>query len=126
MRAGMESKKILIILSHAFAIWALCGAIMGIGLAVTSEKNALIAHAIGAPLVAAAVSLFYFKKFNYTSPLETAVIFLSFTVFMDIFVVSGLILRSFEMFSSILGTWIPLTLIFLSTFLIGTLVKRGL
>lgn len=126
MIAGMESKKILIILSHAFAIWALCGAIMGPGLAVTSERNALIAHAIGAPLITVVVSFFYFKKFNYTSPLETAAIFLSFTIFMDIFVVSILIQRSFQMFSSFLGTWIPLTLIFLSTFLTGTLVKRGL
>lgn len=126
MIAGMEGKKILIILSHAFAIWALCGAIMGLGLAVTSERNALIAHAIGAPLITVVVSFFYFKKFNYTSPLETAVIFLSFTIFMDIFVVSILIQRSFQMFSSFLGTWIPLTLIFLSTFLTGTLVKRGL
>jgi len=125
MRAGMESKKILIILSHAFAIWALCGAIMGIGLAVTSERNALIAHAIGAPVIAAAVSLFYFKKFNYTSPLKTAVIFLSFTIFMDIFVVSGLIMRNFEMFSSILGTWIPLSLIFFSTFLTGLYIQKS-
>ncbi|MCQ1535400.1 hypothetical protein FTO70_06800 [Methanosarcina sp. KYL-1] len=122
--AGISLKEIITVLGHAFAIWALCGAIMGIGLAVTSERNALIAHAIGAPIIAAAVSLFYFKRFNYTSPLETAVIFLSFAVFMDIFVISGLILGSFEMFSSIPGTWIPLALIFFSTFLTGMYVKK--
>lgn len=117
-------KKYIIILIHSFVIWALCGAIMGIGMAVTSEKNTLIAHAIGVPIITAAVSFIYFKRFNYTSPLETAVIFLSFVIFMDIFVVSLMIMRNFEMFFSVLGTWIPFALIFVSTYLTGRYVRK--
>lgn len=61
----------------------------------------------------------YFKKFNYTNPLQTAIIFVSFVIFMDIFVIALLIEKSFVMFKSILGTWIPFILIILSTYLTG-------
>jgi hypothetical protein len=117
------NRKLGVILLMAFIIWAGCGAIMGIGMKVTSEKNALIAHAVGGPIIAALVSKFYFKRFNYTTPLQTAAIFIGFIIFMDVFVVSMLIMRSFEMFQSVLGTWIPFTLIFISTYLTGTYLR---
>jgi hypothetical protein len=119
----MMSRKLVVILLMAFVIWALCGAIMGVGMAVTSESNTLIAHAIGGPIIAALVSDFYFRRFNYTMPLQTAAIFVGFIIIMDVFVVSMLIMRSFEMFQSLLGTWIPFTLIFISTYLTGTYVR---
>jgi len=43
---------------------------------------------------------------------------------MDFFVVTLLINRSLEMFTSLLGTWIPFALIFTSTYLTGLLVRR--
>jgi len=44
-----NSKKLLVILAHAFVGWALCAATMGIGMAVTTLQNTLVVHAIGAP-----------------------------------------------------------------------------
>ena len=120
----MNSKRIMIILAHAFVGWMLCGATMGIGLSTTSVTNALIVHAIAAPIFFTGISLFYFRRFNYTTPLRTAVIFLSFVIGMDFFVVAMLINRSFAMFASLLGTWIPFALIFLSTYLSGLFVAR--
>ena len=116
--------KLSIILVHAFVGWGLCGAIMGIGMGVTSLENTLIIHAIGAPIIFIVISLIYFKKFNYTTPLQTAIAFVSFAVFMDVFVVSLLINKNFEMFASILGTWIPLALIFKSTYITGLYTKK--
>jgi hypothetical protein len=118
------NRKTLTILAHAFVGWALCGATMGIGLATTTQENALIIHAIGAPIFFAAVSLVYFSKYNYTSPLRTAVIFVSFVILVDFFLVALVINRSLEMFASPLGTWIPFALIFASTYVTG-LVKTG-
>ena len=115
----MTFKKILIILAHAFVGWALCAATMGIGMAVTTLDTTLIVHAIGAPIFFCAVSLVYFNKFNYTAPLQTAFYFLAFVIAMDFFVVAMLINRTFEMFTSILGTWLPFTSIFASTYLTG-------
>ncbi len=122
----MNAQKIAIILAHAFLGWLLCFATIGIGMAVTTMNNTLIIHAILAPLFFAVISYFYFRRFNFTTPLQTAVIFLGFVILMDFFVVALLINRSFEMFTSLLGTWIPFALIFLSTYLTGLLtVKRA-
>jgi hypothetical protein len=120
----MDFKKIIIILVHAFVGWMLCAATMGIRMSMTSLNNTLIIHAIGAPIFFAGVSLFYFRKFNYTAPLRTALIFVAFVIAMDFFVVAVLINRNFEMFASLLGTWIPFALIFVSTYLTGLLVLR--
>jgi hypothetical protein len=120
----MTPKELIIIFIHAFIGWALCAAIMGIGMAVTSLDNTLIAHVIGAPVFFAVVSLIYFKKFNYTTPLRTAIIFLLFVIFVDFFLVALLINKSLEMFTSLLGTWIPFSLIFASTYLTGTMVVK--
>jgi hypothetical protein len=112
-------REVIIILVHAFIGWALCAATMGIGMASLSMQNALIVHAIGAPIFFTVISLFYFHKFNYTSPLRTALIFVGFVIAVDFFVVALLINRSLDMFTSLLGTWIPFALIFLSTYLTG-------
>lgn len=117
-------KKLITILAHAFVVWGLCGAIVFIGREITTMENTLIIHAIGAPIIAATISLIYFKKFNYTTPLQTAIAFLSVVVLTDFFVVALLIEKSFEMFKSILGTWIPWALIFISTYLTGLYTKK--
>jgi len=120
----MNNQKAVVILVHAFVGWMLCAATMGIGMAVTSLETTLILHAIGAPIFFMLVSLVYFKKFNYTSPLQTAAIFVAFVIAMDFFIVAMLINRSFEMFTSLLGTWIPFILIFTSTYLTGFLTVK--
>ena len=50
--------------------------------------------------------------------------FLGTAVFLDVFVVAMLIEKSFEMFASPIGTWIPLTLIFFAALLAGRLARR--
>jgi hypothetical protein len=117
----MNAKKIAIILAHAFLGWLLCFATIGIGREVTVLNNALILHAILAPIFFAAISYFYFRRFHFTTPLQTALIFIAFVMLMDFFVSALLINQSLEMFTSLLGTWIPFALIFLSTYLTGLL-----
>lgn len=80
---------------------------MMIGMAVTTLDTALVAHAVGAPIFFFAVSLVYFTRFHYTSPVQTGLIFVGFVIFMDFFLVALVINRSLEMFTSVLGTWIP-------------------
>ena len=121
----MNTRKVLIILAHAFVGWALCTASMLIGMATMSIEGALIVHAIAAPVIATIVSLVYFNKFNYTSPLTTALIFVSFVIVVDFFLIALIINRSLEMFASPLGTWIPFALIFAATYVTGTLVNRS-
>jgi hypothetical protein len=98
---------------------------MGIGMAVMSLETTLVVHAVLAPVFFAALSILYFKKFNYTTPLQTAIIFLLFVILVDFFVVALLINRSLVMFASPLGTWIPFGLIFISTYISGLIVVKG-
>ena len=111
------------LLLGSFIGWALCGAVIFIGRTYLSEQTTLIIHAVAAPVFFFIISLIYFKKFNYTAPLLTALIFVAFVIFMDAFVVALFIEKSFDMFTSILGTWIPFALIFLSTYLTGLFVN---
>lgn len=120
----MNIRKILIFLAHAFAGWALCVATMGFSMAFFPSSMALMIHAIAAPIFFAVVSWVYFRRFHYTSPFQTALLFLAFVIGMDFFVVALLILHSLDMFSSLLGTWIPFALIFLSTWLTGALATQ--
>ena len=71
----METKKIGTILIHAFIGWALCAATMGVGMATLTLQNALIVHAIGAPIYFTIISWVYFKNYHHTSPLNTGLIF---------------------------------------------------
>ncbi len=92
---------------------------MFIGMAVTSEFIALIIHAVAAPIIFAVVSSFFFKKYDFATPLETAALFVAFVVLMDFFIVALIINRSLAMFGNVLGTWIPFVLIFISTYYTG-------
>jgi len=99
--------------------WALCGSIVFVGREVVAIETALVIHAIGAPIIFGALSWLYFGRFNYTTPLATATVFTGIVIGMDVVVVAALIERSFEMFESVLGTWLPWALIFASTWLVG-------
>jgi hypothetical protein len=117
-------RKTVIILLHALVGWGVCSAIIFIGRSVTSMQTTLIIHAVAVPVVFGLIAWFYFTRFAYTTPLQTGAIFLGFILFMDGGIIAPFVEKSFEMFSSILGMWVPLLLIFMAPFLVGTLVSR--
>lgn len=116
--------QFLTILIFSFIGWIGCASIMGIGMSVTSIKTTLIIHLIGAPILFSILSIVYFTKYGYTSALQTAVFFTSFIVLIDFFIVALLIKKSLDMFKSVIGTWIPFTLIFLVVFFVGKYYKK--
>jgi hypothetical protein len=122
----MNTRKIMITLGCAVVGWALCAATMGIGMATTSQQNALTIHAVAAPIIFLFVSLVYYRKFNFTTPVQTALVFTGFIMVLDFFIVALLILHSLEMFASLLGTWIPFAFIFISSWLTGRYVTRNI
>ena len=121
---GLNTKQIIIILAFALMGWAACGATVGIGMALTTIKSTLIIHAIGAPIYFIILSLIYFKKFGYSTPLTTAVVFIVFVIFVDFFLVALVINQSLDMFRSFLGTWLPFLLIFTATWFTGYIVSN--
>lgn len=109
---------------HALAGWGLCGATMFVGMALTTPARALTIHAVAAPIIFAAVSWVYFRRSLAWSPLAAAAAFLGTVVAMDFFVVALFIEKSFEMFRSVAGTWLPFVLIFVSTWVTGVALRR--
>ena len=123
----MNFRKLAIILAHAFIGWALCAAVMGIGMATVGTEKALIIHLIAAPIFFIIISSVYYRKYNYTSPLVTGIIFLLFVMGMDFFVVALIFMRSLDMFTGfngIIGTWLPFSLIFLTTWITGVIINH--
>lgn len=99
--------------------WALCGTTIGIARKVTTFRNALVVHAIAAPMVFVVVSAVYFDWFAGAGPVVTAALFVAIVIALDVFVIAMLVEKSFDMFRSVLGTWLPFALIFAATWLTG-------
>ncbi len=119
-----SAKSVSITIAHGLIGWALCGATMGIAMAATTAGNALVIHAAAAPVIFAGITLFYFRRFGYLAPLKAAAAFAGVVIFMDVFVVALLVEKSFDMFRSLLGTWLPFLLMFVASWLTGILVGR--
>jgi hypothetical protein len=113
------------LIAHGLVGWAACGVLMGVLLATVSEPTAIIGHAVGAPIIFAAVTAHLFLRSGGRRPIMVAGVFTAIVVALDALIVAGLIQRSFAMFSSALGTWVPFALIFVSVFVTGSLLWRG-
>ncbi len=119
------ARNIGMTVAHALVGWGLCGVAMYGAMAMTTPERALVVHALAAPLIFVAISLVYFRLSGSWSPLAAAASFLGIVMAMDLFVVAFLIQKSFEMFASVRGTWLPFTLIFASTWWTGRAMRRG-
>lgn len=92
---------------------------MAIGPRLFTMQTTLVLHAVLAPLGFAALSLLYFRRFGYTTPLATAAAFVGLIVALDAGLIAPFVERSWAMFASVLGTWLPFALIFAATWFTG-------
>ncbi len=118
-------KKPFILLTLGISGWAACGIIMFTLLHTTTIYLSLIIHFIATPFIFLAISNLYFNKFDYTSPIITAIIFTLIVMILDFFVVAMVIEKNLEMFESVMGTWMPFLFIFLTVWLRGLAIHRG-
>lgn len=109
-------KKATVLIAHSFIGWAFCAALMGIGPQLIGIEMTLIVHLILGPMGFGLLSIFYHKRFGYTSPIVTAAVFLLFVAAMDFFLIGLMVLGNLEMFASVIGIWLPFALIFLLSF----------
>ena len=122
---GIRRASLVSLVVHGLVGWAACGALMGGLMAVGPISTALVVHAIGAPVIFTALTAHLFVRHGARPPLVVAAFFTALVVTLDALVVAWLIQGSFEMFSSVLGTWIPFGLIFVSVFVTGSLLRRA-
>ena len=123
METSGRITRMAFIVAHAVLGCVFCFALTVVGRIVTSMDGTIMILAVGAPCGFAVISLFYFRRFGFTTPFATAALFLLVVIVMDVVVVASLIQRSFAMFEN---TWLfyIYMLIFLSTYFTGRLAKR--
>src|SRR5512137_2583007 len=99
--------RTLSVVIHGLAGWAICGATIAIGRQVASMQTTLIVHAIVAPLAFGLLTRHHFGRFPDSSPGKVALALLGIVVGLDALLVAPVFERSYDMFKSVLGTWIP-------------------
>ena len=99
---------------------------MGIATAILGHPAALVVHAVAAPVVFAALSALCFRRFPPACPLGAATAVVVIVIGLDGVIVATLLLRSYAMFRSVSGTWLPLALIFAATYLAGRTMRNSL
>ncbi|MFX1605050.1 MAG: hypothetical protein ACFFDD_04020 [Promethearchaeota archaeon] len=122
----MKTKEFLTLLVNAIIIYFVCFAVMGVSMMTLDIDTALVVHAAAAPFVSALFSSIYYKKFNYSSPLITAIVIVATVIALDFFLTATIILQDYAMFYSFIGTWIPFALIFTGALITGVYVNKEL
>lgn len=110
------------LLAHGAVGWALSAVTMAVLLQLGGRMAALVVHLLAAPLIFTAVAWHYFRDRGAREPLTAATVWAATVFLLDLVIIAGLVQRDFGMFSSILGVWLPLVLIFLSTWATGELM----
>ena len=106
---SLAVKKPFVLLSLGISGWAVCGTIMFVLLYLTTIYLSLIIHFIATPFIFLGISNLYFKRFDYTSPLATAIIFTLIVMILDFFVVAMVIEKNLEKMGAInifVGMWL--------------------
>ncbi len=107
------------LLLHGLVGWAACAATMGALLAAVRPGAALWLHAVAAPVIFAFVARSYFRARGAREPLSTSVTFAAVVALLNLVVVAGALQHSLAMFTSVVGTWLPVALIFGVTWATG-------
>ena len=109
---GKRKPEIAACLLWALAVWAVCALSIVTLRATVGLETALWVHLAVAPLVSLAATLAYRNHPGRLAAVPTAVLFLLFAVATDALLVAPFVERSFAMFRSPIGTWVPFALIF--------------
>lgn len=126
METAVNIRKLIIILVHALLGWMLWAAAMliyGRG-NISCYGWCFVLSTSLLPFIFVVLSLIYFKKFNYTAPFLTAMLFTGFMIVG--FLVIALLQKSLDEFARTFeNLWISFVLIFVSIYLTGVLTVRN-
>ena len=105
----------------AFVLWAACGGIIATGRRLWSLDTTLRVHLIAAPIIAFLVAAAHRALAREFDPLLRAAAITIIVMLLDALVVAPLFERSYAMFKSIIGTWLPFVAIFAAIWAAGVL-----
>lgn len=96
-------------------LWAICGGVIAIGRRIWAMQTTLIIHLFVASIGAFGIAATHKLLFPNVAALPRAVAITAVIVGLDALVVAPLFERSYAMFRSALGTWIPFAAIFFAS-----------
>lgn len=103
------------LIGAGLALWALCGATIAIGRRIWSLQTTLYVHLAAAPVFAFALTALFGAAFPGLDRLLRAEVMTGLVVALDFCVVAPIFERSFAMFKSLVGTWLPFATIFIAS-----------
>ena len=103
-------------------LWGSCGAVMAIGRKLWSLETTLHVHLAAAPLLAFVISLIHRSLAPTFNAVLRAVVLTALIIALDAAVVAPVFERSYAMFRTLVGTWLPFAAIFLGSLAAGILV----
>ena len=106
----------------ALAVWAGCGGVIALGRRVWTLQTTLVVHLFAAAAFAFAAAAAHKLLAPDVGAVTRAAAMTGLIVALDALVVAPLFERSYAMFRSALGTWIPFAAIFLAAWAAGALV----
>jgi hypothetical protein len=115
----MMSWLYLIVL--AVLLWAACGQVIFIGRKLWSQETTLRVHLVIAPLLALLVAAVHKELAPAFDPLLRAASITIVVMLLDALVVAPFFERSYAMFRSLIGTWLPFVAIFAACWIAGAL-----
>jgi hypothetical protein len=116
--------KWIVLVVYAVIGWGICGATIGIGRQIMSMDATLWVHAVVAPLAFGLLARHYSSRHVGVSPAQTALGLLGVVIALDAFLVAPFLERSYAMFQSVLGTWVPFASILVASYLASRTVRR--
>jgi hypothetical protein len=111
-------------LRWAVAGWMACGLVFALARAAFGVNAAVAIHLLAAPAIGAAAALFLWTHPRHPGVAGTAAVLAGTPALLDAVVVAPFLERSFGMFASLAGTWIPLALIFAASAATAALLSR--
>ena len=106
----------------SLVLWGACGTVMAVGRRLWSLDKTLRVHLIAAPTFGFLVSAVHKLLAPQFGALPRAAAITGVVVTLDVLVVAPLFERSYAMFRSAIGTWLPFLAILLASWAAGILV----
>ncbi len=103
----------------ALVLWGACGGVIAVGRRLWSIDTTLRVHLVVAPVLAFLVVVAYKELAPGFDPLLRAAAITFIVMLLDALVVAPLFERSYAMFRSFVGTWLPFVAIFAACWAAG-------
>ena len=105
----------------ALVLWGACGGVIAVGRRLWSLDTTLRIHLIAAPTIAFLVAAAHKGLAPGFDPLLRAAAITVIVMLLDALVVAPFFERSYAMFRSLVGTWLPFVAIFAASWAAGVL-----